>query len=415
MRYNIIMANGFSKILEDSGNRVSYIVREITHICRDLPKRPPGSEGERAASRYMADTLTNECGAEAKTETFTEHPASFYGYFYITAAGGILAATLYFVTPILSIIFGALTLLLFVLHFCLYRQVIDFLFPKKESVNVTAIRPCSGEVKRRILFNGHIDAPWEFPLNYHFGGVVFEIPGVMSVLGVTYYIVISILALCGAGWTHTAALIGLVFIPFFILVGCTYNPRVVSDGANDNLSGCMMGIALLRAMEELGVGAEHTEIGVVLTGSEEAGLRGAKAWAKQHADDFKDVPTYILCMDTIHDPKFLMANARDLNGLVKQDRDICELFLKAASDVNVPCSKGWVPPFGGATDSAAFVQGGFRAASITGLNHNLEDYYHTRKDTCDNLNEEGLENCYKALVRFTELAEEGALDQSATT
>ena len=37
---------------------------------------------------------------------------------------------------------------------------------------------------------------------------------------------------------------------------------------------------ILREMEKRGITLEHTELGVILTGSEEAGLRGAKAWAR---------------------------------------------------------------------------------------------------------------------------------------
>ena len=57
---------------------------------------------------------------------------------------------------------------------------------------------------------------------------------------------------------------------------------------------------------------------------------------------------------------------------------------------------------GGATDSAAFTQGGFRSVGVTGLSHKLEDYYHTRRDSWNHLNEEGLENCYRATVRLLE-------------
>jgi len=93
-----------------------------------------------------------------------------------------------------------------------------------------------------------------------------------------------------------------------------------------------------------------------------------------------------------------MVNRRDLNSTVKSDEELCQMFLNAAEKASVPCRTGRVPLFGGSTDSTAFTQGGFRSAGITGLNHVLEDYYHTRNDTCDNLDPEGLENCYKAVV-----------------
>ena len=115
--------------------------------------------------------------------------------------------------------------------------------------------------------------------------------------------------------------------------------------------------------------------------------------------------------DTIHDPKHLMVNARDLNGTLKADQQLCEAFQQAARDVGVPCKRGWVPPFGGATDSAAFTQGGFRSVGITGLNHRLEDYYHTRRDTWDNLNRKGLENCYRATLKMLHTMENKGLDQ----
>ena len=399
-----------SILSENSKQAVSYMVGEITHVCRDMKKRAPGSEGEREAGVYMSGILEKECGcSDVKTESFREHPASFYGYFWFSATLNCLCAAFFFIKPWLSIVFGLISYLLFIAHFVLYKKPLDPLFPEKESVNVTAVRPCTGEVRQRVFLNGHLDAAWEFPLNYHFGGIVFEMPGAMSAFGVIYYIVLSACVLCGAGsWTRTAALCGLVFAPFFILLGFTYDPKIVTDGANDNLSGCYMSIAILREMERFGVQLENTELGVILTGSEEAGLRGAKAWCEAHKNDYKDVPTYVLCLDTIHDPKKLMVNLRDLNSTVRSDRELGELFLKASKEAGVPCRTGGVPLFGGSTDSSAFTQGGFRSIGVTGLSHKLEDYYHTRRDTWDNLNEEGLENCYRATVTLLEQMDRSA-------
>ena len=408
------MNSVFDRLLANSSQSISYMIAQITHICRSLQPRSPGGPGEHEAAEYMAGILHDECGCEdPMKEPYDAHPASFYGYCVITGLLGILICLGFFVHPLVSLILSCLSLFLFLSCFVFYKPVIDRFFPKKTGINVTAVRHCQGEVKRRILINGHLDASWEFPLNYYCGGIVFEAPNAMSLAGVLYYIALSICALCGAGsWITVASLCGLVFLPFFIAVMFTYNPRRVVDGANDNLTGCYMGIALLRQMQQLGFTPEHTETGVILTGSEEAGLRGAKAWVQRHKDDFRDVPTYIVCFDTIHDPQFLMVNERDLNSTLKSDPDLSNLFLKACADMQVPCRRGRVPLFGGSTDSAAFTQGGFRSVAITGLDHKLEDYYHTRRDSYDNLNEEGLTNCYKALIRLLELVDQGALDDA---
>ena len=408
------MSTDFAELIRRSSIAAAFMEQEIAYICRSLPKRSPGSEGERRAAAYLAGVLKEQCGCRTLfTETFREHPDSFWGYCRISGILDSAACLGFFLHPAVGLACGCLSMLLFVFFFVLYLPVIDRFFPLREGSNVTALRPCRGEMKRRVFFNGHLDAAWEFSLNYYCGGFAFEIPNLMALVGVVFYMLLSVCALTGAGsWTETAARWGLLFLPFFIAVFFTFNPKRVVDGANDNLSGCCMGIALLREMEECGFALENTEIGVILTGSEEAGLRGAKAWCRAHRDDFRDVPTYILCFDTIHDPRFLMVNERDLNGTVKADSALAGAFLRAAEDTEVPCRRGQVPLFGGATDSAAFTQGGFRSVGVTGLNHKLEEYYHTRRDSCDNLNTEGLCNCYKAAVRTLELLDQGILDEA---
>ena len=402
------MKKRMCELNHDLSSAVSFVLREITHICRDMKKRAPGSEGEREAAEYMAGSLEKDCGCtDVMIETFKEHPASFYSYFYYSATLDTLCAVSFFIRPWLSILFGCLALIIFMFHFVLYKKPIDPFYPEKESVNVTAVRRCSGEVRKRIFLNGHIDAAWEFPLNYRFGGIVFEIPGIAALCGVLFYIAISICAFYGAGeWLKIAAFCGFIFVPFFIIVAFTYDPKLVVDGANDNLSGCYIGMAILHEMEKQGIELEHTEVGVILTGSEEAGLRGAKAWAKAHKGEYRDVPTCIISYDTIHDPKHLTVNTRDLNSTVKSDPELCDLFLRAAEKAGVPCRKGFVPLFGGSTDSAAFTQGGFCSIGITGLSHVLEDYYHTRRDSYDNLNEKGLENCIRATVVLINMLDE---------
>ena len=401
------------KIIDKKDEMAKYMHKDITYICKNLGKRDPGSEGEKKACEYMAKVLKDECGCEyTKVEEFKENPGSFYGWIYITITCCFIALATYFLNlawlSILLIVFG---LALAVLQFGMYKKTVDFLFPEKTGHNVTAIKKCSGETKRRIVFNGHPDAAWEWPVNYHLRGAAFEAHAIICALGAVYVIIISALKLAGNTDPEMLKKLGLgtiAFFPFWIGLYFMWNKKVIVDGANDNLSGCYMGISILKALKDEGIELENTEIGVVLTGSEEAGLRGAKAWCEAHKNDFKDVPTFIFSYDTIHDPKYLMTNYRDLNATVKADKDVSDLFMEAAKELGVKCSKGMVPPLGGATDSAAFAQAGFRATGITGLNHNLEDYYHTRRDTYDNMNEEGLAGCFAVSVKALEMFDNGA-------
>jgi hypothetical protein len=406
-------------LIDKKDEAAKYMIDEITHICKDMDTRSPGTKGEKEACEYMAKVLKEDCGCErADVESFKENPGSFFGWIYFTITFVLLAIALYFVAPIISLILIVAGLAIVFLQFGLYKKCVDRFFPELTGHNVTAVKKCTGEVKRRIFFNGHPDAAWEWPVNYALGGIGFEGHAIICGLGAVYYMVISIIYMAQNGisfgvidtssYLFKMALWGLLFVPFLVGLYWMWNKNRIVDGANDNLSGCYMGIAILKALKDNGIEFENTEVGVILTGSEEAGLRGAKAWCEAHKGEFDDVPTFIFSYDTIHDPKYLMTNYRDLNGTVKADKDVSDLFMEAAKELNIPCKKGWVPPLGGATDSAAFAQAGFRATGVTGLNHKLEDYYHTRRDTYDNMNAEGLAGCYAVSVKALEMFDKGA-------
>lgn len=408
------------KIIDKKDAAAQYMLDEITYICKNFEKRDPGSKGEHQACEYMAEVLKKDCGCDrADVESFKENPGSFFGWIYFTITFVLLSIPLFFVFPLASILLILAGLFIVFMQFGLYKKLIDRCFPEKTGHNVTAVKKCTGEVKRRIFFNGHPDAAWEWPVNYKLGGVGFEGHAVLCGIGAIYYLVLSIISMVQTGGVSFGmidtgsllfklALGGLVFVPFLVGLYWMWNKNRIVDGANDNLSGCYMGIAILKALQDEGIEFENTEIGVILSGSEEAGLRGAKAWCEQHKGEFDDVPTFIFSYDTIHDPKYLMTNYRDLNGTVKADKDVSDLFMEAAQEVGIPCKKGWVPPLGGATDSAAFAQAGFRATGVTGLNHKLEDYYHTRRDTYDNMNLEGLAGCFAVSVKALEMFDNGA-------
>ncbi len=412
------------KIIDKREWAAKYMIDEITHIIKTFEKREPGSKGELQACEYMADVLKKDCGCDsAEVESFKENPGSFFGWIYFTITFVLAAIVLYFFFPLISLILIIAGLIIVLMEFGVYKKFVDWAFPEKTGHNVTAVKHPTGEVKRRLVFNGHPDAAWEWPVNYKLGGVGFEGHAIICAIGAVFYIVVSFLYLkncgfrgiainsgysVGSAWYIKAAVWGLLFVPFEFGLYFMWNKNRIVDGANDNLTGCYMGIAVLKALKDEGVELENTELAVVLTGSEEAGLRGAKAWSEAHKDDWHDVPTFFFSYDTIYDPKYLMVNYRDLNGTVKADKDVCDLFLEAAQAIDVPIKKGWVPPLGGATDNAAFTQAGFRSTGITGLNHKLEDYYHTRRDTYDNMNPEGLSNCFAATVKALEMFDNGA-------
>lgn len=399
------------KIIDKKDEMAQYMIDEITYICNKFEKRGPGSKGEKQACEYAAKQM-KELGCDnVYVESFKENPGSFYGWIYFTITCCFLAFASYFFMPVLSIVFIVLGLLLCVLQFGLYKKTVDKFFKEETGHNAAGFKKPTGEVKRRIIFNGHPDAAWEWPFKYLFTYLGFDIHMMVCFVGAFYVLITAILNIAGVipeNLINKIGLIGFVFVPFWFGLYFMWNSKRVVDGANDNLTGCYMGMAILKALKDEGVEFENTEVGVIFSGSEEAGLRGAKAWAEAHKGEFDDVPTFIYSYDTIAQSEQLMVNYRDLNGTVKADKDVSDLFYEACQELGIPCKKGMVPPLGGATDSAAFAQGGFRATGITALNHALPDFYHTRLDTPEALNKDCLAKCFAASVKVLEMFDDGA-------
>ncbi len=399
------------KIIDKKDEMAQYMIDEITYICNKFEKRGPGSKGEKQACEYAAKQMKEYGCDNVYVESFKENPGSFYGWIYFTITCCFLAFASYFFMPVLSIVFIVLGLLLCVLQFGLYKKTVDKFFKEETGHNAAGFKKPTGEVKRRIIFNGHPDAAWEWPFKYLFTYLGFDIHMMVCFVGAFYVLITAILQIAGVipeNLINKIGFIGFVFVPFWFGLYFMWNSKRVVDGANDNLTGCYMGMAILKILKDEGIEFENTEIGVIFSGSEEAGLRGAKAWAEAHKGEFDDVPTFIYSYDTIAQSEQLMVNYRDLNGTVKVDKDVSDLFYEACQELDIPCKKGMVPPLGGATDSAAFAQGGFRATGITALNHALPNFYHTRLDTPDALNKDCLAKCFAASVKVLEMFDNGA-------
>ena len=156
-------------IINKKDKAAKYIIKEITHVIKTCGKRDPGSEGEKKSCEYMAKVL-EKCGCEdVKVESYEVAPRAFYGWIYFTMTFVLIAIAAFFFIPIVSIPLIIAGFALVIIQFGVYKRLLDPLFKKKTSHNVTAIKKCKGEVKRRIIFNGHPDATWEWPVNYALG------------------------------------------------------------------------------------------------------------------------------------------------------------------------------------------------------------------------------------------------------
>ena len=369
----------------------NFSVRGIKKICKDVGPRPAGSEQEHEAQKLMAAELDGACD-KVEIEPFDVHPGAFLGWILTDGIMMIAAIVLFFFgMSAIALALCALSLIFATVEFLLYKKLLDPFFPKKTSHNVVAVRKPKGEIRRRIIFSGHADSANEWRFTYY-GGSKLLVPIIgLSFVSILLGLVLGIWAVA-AGHAFSAAdggalnvmrYVFLAWIPILFTALFFENKKRPVMGANDDLTGCFISMAVVKYMQQHDIRFENTEVWVVLTGSEEAGLRGAKGFCKAHKNELSDVETVFVGLDTIRDYDFAAVYSRDLTGTVKNDAGACALVKEAAKQTGLDLPYKSV--FFGATDADAVTQAGMKAVSVAAMDPAPAKYYHTRLDTADNL------------------------------
>lgn len=398
----------------------NYAVREIKKVCRDIGPRVSGEEAERKAQAYVAQSMARVSDT-VESESFAVHPKAFMAWVAIDGTLMLISvlfcllALLHVYEPLQTVFSAAalvctvVSIVLIVTEFLLYKPFLDPIYPKREACNVACTRKAAGETKRRIVFCGHIDSANEWRYTYLGGGKLLKTviyAGVGSLFVSLAVNIASFFALPEAARWILAAVQCLEVIPFTAVLFFT-NRKSAVDGANDNLTGVFASMAVLHYLAANGIRFENTEVVALSTACEEAGLRGAKAYAKKHLPDTEDIETLVIATDTLRDFEHMCIYNKDMTGTVKLDEQGAKLMQKASENAEHPL------PFAsvsfGSSDAAAMQQGGMRAVTLAAMDPTPARYYHTRLDNADNLDVKTVETGIRILLEAAFLFDEQGL------
>ncbi len=368
----------------------NYAAREVKKVCKEIGPRESGEESERKAQAYVAESMKSVSDS-VEVEEFDVHPKAFMSWVVIDVVllliSIILMALRYFnvieslnsVFNIVALCLTVFAIILVIGEFLLYKQFIDPIFPKRKTCNVVCTRKASGETKRRIVFAGHIDSAYEWYFTHLGGAKLLTTMIVLGIGSIVVNLIIEIVTLFVASPTVNLILtiVALVTAIPLALNFLFVNWKLVVPGANDNLTGVFASMAVIRYLQANDIRFENTEVVAVSTACEEAGLRGAKAYAKKHAGD--PVPTAFIAVDTLRDYDYMGVYNKDMTGTVKLDSQVAAMLKKASE--NAGLNLEYANVFFGSSDAAAAQQGGIKAAALAAMDPAPARYYHTREDT----------------------------------
>ncbi len=397
-----------------SKKNVKNVLDFTRHIVSLFPLRLTGKDHARQAARAISDDLKTFCN-RVEMETFTHRPDGFLRYIKVVVPLYITAtAILYFNNSLVPVSFLLILLILvmFASQFVFYFGWFDFLAPQETGENVYGVIEPNGEVKQQIIIAGHYDSPYVFTWIEKFRSALYApvlLTGIATVLGafvLTGIWLFSILAGSSnpafARWFPVAGLVSI--LP--ILPLSVFTTGKISPGAGDNMVACAIAAETGKIIAEAnkkGSGLTQTRLIVMAFDAEEAGLKGAAAYCRDHRDELLATKTIVYNMDGIYDRGSLKFFTRDLNGVVPLSREYTEKALEAARSEGYEFTAIPLPFGGGATDAAEFSRIGVEAVSLVGLNTDtfrLDLAYHTTRDLPDVIEPEAVEACLKSALGF---------------
>lgn len=261
--------------------------------------------------------------------------------------------------------------------------------------NIIARRNPSGDLKKRIIIEANLDAPFKRTLKPK----TIRIFKFLACLGIILYFVFDIVCILISGGDLEFTLSDKLVYLSFPLILFAFLPLALSRSVNanasfpgvvDNLLGCYTAAGALRYMSEMDLRLESTEICILLTGAKNAGRSGIKNYCKLNIEKDLAIPTTAISLDTIYNPEKIT--------VITSGKSTTDILAEAATNAEVDILS-YVPKHIKKNGSMKiFKKNKYSCATITSLEEVCPPFFGTAKDNEENINIKAIESTMKLVL-----------------
>lgn len=412
----------------DLKDYTDYAFDIIKEISEKIGPRFSCSKEEKEANLLIKQKLAKYCD-QTSLEEFTTHPNWFpQGILRTNFILGLLSflfLPFIFPLPIISATLLVLAILLLIFELVYLKGLLQFLTRKGTSSNVFGIIEPNQQPKIYLIFGGHTDSAKQMRLAVR-SKLFVNIVMVLAILFPIFTFILSLMKfsyqLIGLSykiyyqgqiiewsifdWIYYT--VGFVLLIFYLILHYGLIGETVVMGANDNLSGTAVVLALAQHFKRNR--PEHTGLIFLSTGSEECGEKGAKNFAKMHPEYKKN--SYSIIFECVGGGDEMLVVERDFMHDTKYSKEVVTLVEKAHEKLRekgfntIPFNRAILPL--GSSDASALGKKGFKTTFIVGLDHFTDKpkAWHSTTDTIENIDKDFLMQTIALGIQIVEIVDQ---------
>ncbi|MDW8052836.1 MAG: M28 family peptidase [Armatimonadota bacterium] len=384
--------------------------RHLQEIILAFGARPATSDAEARLREYLKRRL-DECGLMVFEQPFRSVPSLTLAWL-TTALLFALSAGLAWTSHTLAWVAGAISSAFGMAMFwglVSGRWDVMRLFPQRDTANLIAVAPATGNPTRRVVLMAHMDTQraalmWH-PKHVRALGRNFQLQAAVLIAHTLLAFSLPFTPLLGANWhlwlTRAVMTVGGL-IAFYGIAMLLHRERFLPyvEGANDNGSGVAV---VLSLMEHLAANPlPDTEVWGVFTSCEEVGRPiGAFAFEQEYGAALRDAEFLIVDHVGLGEPRYLIAEA-----MLPRARASAELIAKMEAFAQA-CPewrlKPSAVPHGAYTDALPFYLRGYRAIALwCEVEPGIPPNWHWLTDTLENISPDDLQRAYEVVHAFVQ-------------